>query len=315
MFLVLLRSFSFVPSRVWCQLFFLCSPLVPFLWSFSLASCHYIFFGFLLLSRSPSSIDPSQSFFLVPLPSSFFSLISVPRSVHCSLRFSSVSCHAMYIKNICIPASFPFRSGRVPVPFPFRFLFVLAAFWSRLQFVSFSFRPRSGPVFFSFRWRLLSSPFSSGGVPVPSPFRFLLVPAAFRPRCGGVSFSFPFRPGRVSFSFRPRFLFLSVLFRRRFPLVPTWFLLFPFCSTKRNGNDRGTRQKQNHRGGRIKLFFLCGKQVRQANKQGVILEVELETSKQIVSSLDLEQRGVFIWKCGRTHIQVSTRVELCGGVI
>ena len=43
--------------------------------------------------------------------------------------------------------------------------------------------------------------------------------------------------------------------------------------------------------------------------------MELETSKQIVSSLDLEQRGVFIWKFGRTHIQVSTRVELCGGVI
>ena len=194
-------SFSFVPSRVWCQLFFLCSPLVPFLWSFSLASCHYIFFGFLLLSRSPSSIDPSQSFFLVPLPSSFFSLISVPRSVHCSLRFSSVSCHAMYIKNICIPASFPFRSGRVPVPFPFRFLSFRRRFCPVP--VSFSFRWRLLFVSFSFRWRLLPVPaafwhrllfvsfsfsFRPGRVPAPSLFRFPLVPAAFRPRLLFVSF-------------------------------------------------------------------------------------------------------------------------------
>jgi hypothetical protein len=154
----------------------------PFSLSFSLASCHYIFFGFLLLSRSPSSIDPGQSFFLVPLPSSFFSLISVPRSVHCSLRFllGFLSCyvHKKYMHSGFVPFSFRPRSGPVsfsfpfvpaaflsrprllfvPVASPFRFLFVPAAFQNRLLFVSLWFRRRSGPVSFSF-------PFSSEFVP------------------------------------------------------------------------------------------------------------------------------------------------------
>ena len=123
---------------------------------FSLVSFFFPVHPLLLIRANLFSLclSPPRSFHLFPFPAPFIVLCG----------FSSVSCHAMYIKNICIPASFPFRSGRVPVPFPFRFLFVLAAFWSRLLFVSFSFRPRSGPVFFSFRWRLLLSPFSSGGV-------------------------------------------------------------------------------------------------------------------------------------------------------
>ena len=144
-------------------IFLPCSPPVPFLCPFHLRATIFSLVSFffpvhppLLIRANLSSLclSPPRSFHLFPFPAPFIVLCG----------FSSVSCHAMYIKNICIPASFPFRSGRVPVPFPFRFLFVLAAFWSRLRFVSFSFRPRSGPVFFSFRWRLLLSPFSSGGV-------------------------------------------------------------------------------------------------------------------------------------------------------
>ena len=86
------------------------------------SSCHYIFFGFLLLSRSPSSIDPGQSFFLVPLPSSFFSLISAP--LRCSLRFllGFLSCHVhkKYMHSGFVPFSFRPRSGPVSFSFPFR---------------------------------------------------------------------------------------------------------------------------------------------------------------------------------------------------
>ena len=80
-------------------IFLPCSPLVPSSGSFHLPLCDYFFFVFLLPSRSPSSIEPCQSFFLVPLPSSFFSLISVPRSVLRSLRVLLGSCRAMYIKE------------------------------------------------------------------------------------------------------------------------------------------------------------------------------------------------------------------------
>ena len=75
----------FCSSFTYIALIFLpCSPLVPSSGSFHLPLC---FFVFLVPSRSPSSIEPCQSFFLVPLPFSFFSLISVPRSFLRSLRF------------------------------------------------------------------------------------------------------------------------------------------------------------------------------------------------------------------------------------
>ena len=155
-------------------IFLPCSPLVPSSGSFHLPLC---FFVFLVPSRSPSSIEPCQSFFLVPLPFSFFSLISVPRSFLRSLRFLlGGSCRAMYIKKNMHSGFVPFssrsRSGRVSVSFPFR----------------------SGRVPFSF-------PFRSGRVPFSFPFR-----------SGRVPFSFPFRSLFVSFSSRTRALFVPDAF-------------------------------------------------------------------------------------------------------
>ena len=127
---------------------------------FSLVSFFFPVHPLLLIRANLSSLclSPPRSFHLFPFPAPFIVLCG----------FSSVSCHVMYIKNICIPASFPCRSGRVPVPFPFRFP---------------SFRRRfcPVPVSFSFRWRLLFVSFSFR-------WRLLLVPAAFRPRLLFVSF-------------------------------------------------------------------------------------------------------------------------------
>ena len=127
---------------------------------FSLVSFFFPVHPLLLIRANLSSLclSPPRSFHLFPFPAPFIVLCG----------FSSVSCHAMYIKNICIPASFPFRSGRVPVPFPFRFL---------------SFRRRfcPVPVSFSFRWRLLFVSFSFR-------WRLLPVPAAFWHRLLFVSF-------------------------------------------------------------------------------------------------------------------------------
>ena len=159
----------FCPSFTWIVLIFLSwSPRVPSLWSFSLASATIFFFVFLLPPRSPSSIEPCQSFFLVPLPSSLFSLISVRRSVFRSLRFSSGPVVP------CTSKKYAFRLCS---------LFVPAAFRSRLLFVPF-FVPAgsvtgSGRVSFSFHFR-------SGRIPVAFPFR-----------SGCVPFSFSFRSGRV----------------------------------------------------------------------------------------------------------------------
>ena len=159
-----LSLFSFCPFLLFLLHFYRANfsslfSSCPFLWFFSLAFVRLVLFVFLLPSRSPSSIEPCQFFFLVPLPFSFFSLISVPRSFLRSLRFLlGGSCRAMYIKK-----KYAFR---------LRSLFVLVAFRTRLRFVPFSFRSRSLFVPFSF-------PFRSGRVSFSFPFRFLFVPNTF----------------------------------------------------------------------------------------------------------------------------------------
>ena len=141
-----------------------CSPSVPFFCS-SFTSIALIFlpcsplvlFVFLLPSRSPSSIEPCQSFFLVPLPSSFFHLFPFPAPFFVLCGFFSgpaVPCtskkdmHSGFVpfssrsRSGRVSVSFPFRSGRVPFSFPFR-----------SGRVSFSFPFRSGHVPFSFPFR------------------------------------------------------------------------------------------------------------------------------------------------------------------
>ena len=130
----------FCPSFTLIVLIFLpCSPRVPSLWSFSLASCHYFFLCF------PSSSPFTLFYWIVPIflpcASPLLILFTYFRS---PLRFSFfavsprvLSCH-VHLKNM--------HSGFVP----------------------FSFRPRSGRVSFSFHFRF-------GRIPDVPRFRFLFV--------------------------------------------------------------------------------------------------------------------------------------------
>ena len=165
-----LSLFSFCPFLLFLLHFYRANfsslfSSCPFLCFFSLAFV-FLCFPCSFPARSPSSIEPCQSFFLVPLPSSFFSLISVPRSFLRSLRFllggpvvpcTSKKKYAFRLRSLFVPVAFRSRSVFVPVAFPFRSLFVPVAF-----------------------------PFRSLFVPGAFPFRFLFVPDTF-----------PFRSGRV----------------------------------------------------------------------------------------------------------------------